>query len=231
MSGIDLSGVSVAIIFVVRDERDTTVPTMCSGFATLQALHTYGVSHETCVHTGGMLTAARSWTVKQFLQTKHTHAFFIDSDLAWKADDFMKVLAYGAAYYEVICVGYRAKRDPPFYLVNVEADGVRADERGCIPVVGSGFGFICVQRHILEKLTAKAPLKKNVQYKEPFPEVFRFDEVDGEQRGEDMAFLADVRDLGYTPMMDPSIELGHLGNKLFSGRFADIIIPAAIAAE
>lgn len=230
MSGIDLSGVSVAIIMVVRDERDTTVPTMHSMITTLEALHAFGVSYETQIYTGGMLTSSRSYTVKKFLQTKYTHAFFVDSDIAWKPDDFMKVLAY-ATIYEVIGAGYRHKSDPAFYLVNVEADGVRADKRGCIPVTGMGLGFTCVQRHILEKLSAKARLIKNVQYKDLFPEVFRFDEVNGEARGEDMAFLADVRDLGYTPMMDPSIELGHLGNKLFSGRFADIIIPAAIAAE
>jgi hypothetical protein len=37
------------------------------------------------------------------------------------------------------------------------------------------------------------------------------------RRGEDMAFFADLRDLGYTVWLYPNIQLGHIGTKTYRG--------------
>ncbi len=47
--------------------------------------------------------------------------------------------------------------------------------------------------------------------------VFRCDIFNGFRRTEDMAFFADIRAAGYTVWMDPAIELGHIGEKMWKG--------------
>ena len=53
--------------------------------------------------------------------------------------------------------------------------------------------------------------------------IFRFDEPNGEARGEDIAFFADVCDLGYKVNLDPTVTLGHIGEKEFRASFLDQI--------
>ena len=43
------------------------------------------------------------------------------------------------------------------------------------------------------------------------------------RRTEDIAFFDDLRDEGFTIWCDPSIELGHVGEKEWRGRFADAL--------
>lgn len=230
-TGIDLSGLSVMLAMPVRSVRDITIPTMMSLIGTINEMHRYGIPFETNVTLGDMIDHARSKIVDKFLKTARNRLFFFDSDIRWQAEDVIKLLAYSTDY-EVIGAAYRAKRDPPFYLMHLD-DGIAADARGCIPVGGMGLGFTCIQRTVLEQLTAKAPVRRHTLHKDPFPDVFRFDRVgeDGDLRGEDFTFFADVRELGYTPRLDPAIELGHVGDAEYSGRVSDILVRAAIAAE
>lgn len=226
---IDMSGLSVMLASPVRNMRDITVPTMMSLIGTINELNRYGIPFETNILLGDMIDHARSKLVDGFLKSPRNRLFFFDSDIRWKPADAIKLIAFSTEY-EVIGAAYRAKRDPPFYLMHLD-DGIRADARGCIPVSGMGLGFTCIQRTVLEQLTAKAPVRRHTLHQDPFPDVFRFDRIDGDLRGEDFTFLADVRELGYTPRLDPSIELGHIGDTEFSGRVSDILVAASIAAE
>jgi len=82
-------------------------------------------------------------------------------------------------------------------------------------------------------MTAKAPVRDHGINNKAFPDVFRFDRIGprGNKRGEDFTFFADVRELGYVPRLDPSIEIGHLGDKLYTGRVSDVLVRAQEAAE
>jgi len=51
--------------------------------------------------------------------------------------------------------------------------------------------------------------------------VFRWDTVDGKRRGEDMAFFYDIINLGYDILMDPDVDLGHVGMKEYRGKITD----------
>ncbi len=233
---IDLAGISVMLAMPVRNHRDITIPTMMSLVGTINELHRYGIPFETCVLLGDTIDHNRSKIAHKFLNTVRADAkaynrlFFFDSDLEWKPEDAIRLLAYSTEY-EVIGAAYRAKKDPPFYLWN-PGDNLMADARGCIPVGGMGLGFTCIQRTMIEQLTAKAPVREHTLHNDPVPDVFRFDRMDnGNLRGEDFTFFADVRELGYVPRMDPSIELGHLGDRMFTGKVADILVRAQEAAE
>ena len=41
--------------------------------------------------------------------------------------------------------------------------------------------------------------------------------------GEDMAFFEDLQKLGYKVHLDPSIELGHIGRKVYTGKIMDLL--------
>jgi hypothetical protein len=229
-ASIDLSGLSVTLAMPVRDMRDITIPTMMSLIGTIQELNAYGIPYHVHVTLGDLIDHARSKAVERFLKTDSNRLFFFDSDIVWHKEDSIKVLAYSVEH-EVIGAAYRAKKDPPFYLWH-PGDNLNANVRGCIPVSGMGLGFTCIQRTVLEQLSAKAPVRSHTLHPEPFPDVFRFDRIGpaGDLRGEDFTFFQDVRDLGYTPMMDPSIELGHVGMKEFWGRISDVLVRADAAA-
>jgi hypothetical protein len=51
--------------------------------------------------------------------------------------------------------------------------------------------------------------------------MFRCDIDGGEARGEDMAFFDDCKALGYQPWLDPEINLGHVGTKVFTAAIKD----------
>lgn len=226
---LDLSGVSVEIVMVCRDVNDINVATTGSLIDTVGLLREKGISYGTNIYIGGMLTGTRSDSVRQHLKKPYTHFFSVDSDIVWRAEDFLQILAYGTRY-PVIGACYRAKRDTPFFLVNAE-QGMRRDDFGCVPVNGMGMGFVCIQTPVLVTLSAMAERVQYPNHSEPIPEVFRFDKVGNARRGEDFAFYSDVHDLGYQVMLDPSIVLGHIGSKDYSGRFADVLRPALVAAE
>jgi hypothetical protein len=59
--------------------------------------------------------------------------------------------------------------------------------------------------------------------KREIPSVFRIDSVDGGRRGEDMAFFADIRAAGYKVMLDPTVDLGHVGRKVYTGSIRDAL--------
>lgn len=229
---IDLSGISVTLAMPVRDMRDITIPTMMSLIGAIGELVAYGIPYDVHVTLGDMIDHARSKAVERHLKTDKNRLFFFDSDIIWHKEDVIKLLAY-STIYEVIGAAYRAKKDPPFYLWNPvdnwNADfRLQADERGCIPVGGMGLGFTCIQRTVLEQLSAKAPVRSHTLHPDPFPDVFDFERIGpvGDRRGEDFTFFENVRELGYTPMMDPSIELGHVGMKEFWGKISDVLVRA-----
>lgn len=233
---IDLSGLSVALMMNHRDERDITVSTDNSNIKTMTALWDYGVKFEWFKRTGGDLNLARNVAAENLVASKHNRAFLFDSDLSWEPESVLRIL-FHSLRYEVVGAGYRAKSPKPFWLVQTP-DTFTPDKFGCIPITGMGLGFTCVHRTVFEQLSAKAPKYRHVQHNEPFPEIFRFENVysdyKGEQvaemQGEDFGFFKDVKALGYQPMMDPTIELGHHGMAEFKGKFSDVLARAVPAA-
>jgi len=224
MKQIDLSGISVALLMPHRDEADIKVSTMLSLEGTTQALAEHGVDAQRFHHIGGVIENARSFSAKRFGQRRFNRAFWLDSDLVWKPHDFMKILAYSTRY-PIIGAAYRKKVDKEVYLVGLTEE-VELDDWGCMRVPGVGLGLTCMHREVLEKLSSQAPLIE-FPNQEPIPDIFRFDRLPAEGcrkfRGEDMSFCADAYDIGYDTRVDPSIELGHIGWKTYTGRLLNVM--------
>ena len=219
MTAFTLEGVKVFI--GMPSHRELSPQTNASLIETGVVLLSKGIAYEQrVVYSSSIVTAARTEVARQFMDSDCTHLFWIDSDIVWTPDDFLTILALAT---KLECVGatYPSKEMPPKFMINVlDKDAeIETNEFGCFEVKGFGLGFTCVQRKVIEQLSEKAPKLVFPRGPDPIPHIFRLDTDNGAFRGEDMAFFADVRDLGYTVNLYPHINLGHVGPHVFRGDF------------
>ena len=170
---------------------------------------------------GTIITKTRSMLIGTFLRTDCTHCVFIDSDMSWDPAGFLRLLAMGTVM-DVVAVAYLKKEDPPIWPVNMKFDGLRSNEHGCLPIVGTGLGFTIVRREFIEALAKKCTWIWDEQGE--YPMMFRtgIKQVDGKNifAGEDILFFEDLAAVGAKVWLDPSIVLGHVGGKEWRGKFA-----------
>ncbi len=215
---IDMAGVSVFL--AMPTHRDIPANTVISLIATQRAMRDHNIPFHIHLEVGGSLVHhARTSLVHQFMQTDCTHLFWVDSDICWEAADFLKLIAL-ATKMEVVCGSYPTKADPPVFFMQYAPGPHRTNEYGCVEIKGIGIGFSVIQRKVVEELYSKAPKRKYPWSKDLIPRVFRCDSEGIEERGEDMAFFSDVRDLGYKVQLDPTVKLGHIGPKIYEGTIA-----------
>lgn len=219
----DLKGVSVCLAMPAH--RDIPVDTVASIIETQGALRDRNIPLEVLLtHGSSIIEAARSKTAHMFLKSDKTRIFWVDSDIVWKPDAFIRLVAMSTKVDAVIGA-YPAKKDPIQFFVNTAGqEEVEANEFGLLPNVGAGLGFACIQRHVMEKLAERAPKLHFPDVVEPIPHIFRCDAENGFFRGEDIAFWSDIRALGISVFLDPSIELGHHGAKTFTGTLSGHLV-------
>lgn len=214
---VSLKDLSVCVgIPAGRDLHPLTVKSL---LATQGLCIKHGVPFESVLIAGSSVVQwARDEVVDLFLKSKSNRLFWIDSDMIWEPNDFMRMLAV-SQYNEVICASYPAKMDTPtFFMLYDEDKDLVVDEWDNIDVLGAGLGFTVMNRKVINELCDKAPvIKDQVTGKEMYS-LFRVGMNEkGNRQGEDMAFFEDIRNLGYTVKMDTSVKLGHIGTKVYRG--------------
>lgn len=221
---LDIAGVSVML--AMPTNRDIPTGTVVSLMETLDLFRSRNIPFEVQLQVGNSLvTHARSKAADAFLKSDKSLLFWVDSDMEWKASDFLRLCAL-ATKMDVVGGTYLAKREPEvFFLDHTAHEDVEANEYGCLKLGGWGMGFTVVNRRVMEALAAKSPKLKFNGSDEPIAHIFRCDEINGYARGEDMAFFADVRDLGFGVFLDPSVTLGHIGQKTYTASIADMLRP------
>ena len=216
---VSLEGVSVTIGIPIRGGfPPETAISLC---ATVQRCAQMGIPCEISVERSSIVTMGRDFVLDNFLRGGMDRLFWIDSDMVWSPDDFMRLLAISTRV-DVVGASYPAKVDGPTKHYVVPADERKVGPFGIQEAKGFGLGFTVMSRHAAEVISARAPRVKDALNGREMAEVFRIDTVtnaDGvrERRTEDMAFFADLIDAGFTVWMDPSIELGHIGEKQWRG--------------
>lgn len=220
---IALGNVSVAIGMPVG--KPIPAQTVSSLYATAFQLGQMGIACDLLMQICGVVTIARDSVLDEFLRGKADKLFWIDSDMAWGMDEFLRMLALSTKY-DVIAAAYPS-RSHDGNLFQVNTDGLtapRTADHGLFEVNGMGLGFCIVSREACEALAAKAPRVRDGYSGREMAEVFRVDRTAaGFRRTEDIAFFDDLREMGFTVWCDPSIELGHVGEKEWRGRFADAL--------
>ena len=229
-TAFNIGGVSVMLAMPVHRDMDWEV--VKSLVETQTVLHDKGIPFEIQFQVGNsIVTHARTKIVHSFMKSECNRLFWIDSDIAWKPEDFMRLLVLSTKM-DVIGGIYTAKKEPPVFYINLDGcEGVLSNEYGCVKVGGLGLGFTIVNRAVIEKLYDKSPTAGFHDVEGgPVPQVFRCDVHNGLARGEDMAFFADIIDLGYDVYLDPTIVLKHVGRKAYSSSFMALLKDESQAA-
>ena len=220
----DMTGINVML--AMPTHRDIPPEVVRSLLETQDTLIRRGIPLTIEMQAGSSLVQhARSKAAHRFLQSDCTRLFWVDSDIVWSSEHLLRLLALSVDL-EVVCGAYPAKSEPVQFVLSVAdpSKPVQTDKYGCIEVNGLGLGFACIQRRVIERLAEKAPLALFPDVPDgPIPYIFRCDVHDGTARGEDMAFFADVRALGYAVKIDPIIALGHIGPKQYRASFSSCL--------
>jgi hypothetical protein len=221
---LDIAGVSVML--AMPTHRDIPAGTVASLLATQERLHLRNIPYEVQLQVGNSLvTHARSKIANEFLKSDKSMLFWVDSDIEWKAPDFLRLCAL-ATKMDVVGAAYPAKKDPIVFFLDPSSGGeIESNEYGCLKIGGWGMGFTVCTRRVIEALSERSPKLKFNGSDEPIAHIFRCDEHDGYARGEDMAFFADIKELGFEAFLDPSVTLGHIGSKTYTASIADMLRP------
>lgn len=209
--------------------RDPAWETMLSLMKAQQAVMNMGLGFAFHIRFGNNSAGnARSEVTHHFLQSDCDRIFWIDSDMVFEPNDFLLLLAL-SQMHECVGAAYVMKREPYLSCAQtLDNEPVQPDEYGCFPMKGFGLGFCCVQRKVMEELSAKAQLRQYFNSDEPgkeyrLPKVFRSDDESGCDRTEDFCFFEDVRSLGYKTWLYPNITLGHVGRKVYRADITDFM--------
>lgn len=223
---VALSMAGVSVMLAMPTHRDIPWQTVGSLLETQTLMQSRGIPFEVQLQVGNSLvTHARSKIAHTFLQSDKTLLFWVDSDIEWEAESFLRICALSTRM-DVVGAAYPAKKEPiVFFLDRSCSQEIEANEFGCLKVPGWGMGFTAVNRRVIEALAERAPKLKFNGSEEPIPHIFRCDEHEGYARGEDMAFFADVAELGFGVFLDPTVRLGHVGSKSYKASLQDILRP------
>jgi hypothetical protein len=219
MEDIDLSGLSVMVgLPAGRDIPALTVKSLLGTFDLCRAVNV--PAQLGMVIGSSVVQWARDEVIDLFLRSDANRLFWIDSDMVWEPEHFMRMLALSQRH-DVVCATYPAKIDQPTFYVNRDESTVVTNRYGLMEIWGAGLGFTVITRPVIEQLADKADKIRDEVAGRDIASVFRIDTTNGKRRGEDMAFFSDIRELGYTVWLDTEIDLGHIGQKTYTGSIKD----------
>lgn len=169
-----------------------------------------------------LVTVARNRVLHKFLQGDSSRLFWIDSDIEFTPTDFLNLLM-STSEADCACAVYPLKTDKESMVIkHADLQNFRLNKFGQVKIGGTGLGFCCVRRHVIERLVDIAPRVYDPELDTEIANVFRLDTIidnEGRERtrGEDMAFFADLEAMGVDVWLDPKIKLGHGGHKTYRG--------------
>lgn len=217
---INLDGLSVAVgIPAGRDFHALTVKSLIETFTKCQ---TMGIPAQLALVAGNaVIQWARDEVIDLFLQSNCNRLFWIDSDIVWNPNDFMRMMALSQKR-DIVCATYPAKKEPTTFYINHDPPLV-SDDLGLFEIKGAGLGFTVMTRKVVEAIVDASPKAVDQITGKEFAQVFRVGMKDGTRIGEDMAFFNDARELGFKVHLDPLVKLKHLGLKQYEGSIFDAL--------
>lgn len=193
--------------------RDIPVPTVVSYLETQEFCLQHGVRVNIGFMPCSLVHHGRALAAKLFLEGDCDLLFFVDSDMAWEPEEFLRLLTHARKYDCVVGI-YPRRQDPPGYFVRFVPEA-EPNEDGLIEIEATGLGFACIKRAVIQHLAALAPKLRYSGNPAPSPAIFRCDDDGTSARGEDYAFWADVREAGYKIYADTQTNIGHVGQKVY----------------
>lgn len=220
----DISIKDLSVCIGMPSSRGVNPLVVKSMFATQGLCLKLGIPCQLAMVVGNAVVQwARDEVIDLYLQTDANRLFCIDSDIVWNPEDFIRLLALSQKR-DIVCATYPAKKDRPTFYIRYDTSKItEADEYGLLEVFGAGLGFTVIRREVIEKISESSPKLYDEITQKEIPAIFEPGEYKGKRRGEDMAFFESLAGLGYKIYLDPSIELGHIGTKIYRGKIIDVL--------
>ena len=179
--------------------------------------------HMTWGAGSALIDLCRNKLVHRFLtETDSDVLFFLDSDIIFKAQDFLQLL-YWAGKYPVVGATYPVRKDPPKFFVKAKQGAFETNEDGLIEVEGFGAGFLTIHRDVFKKLDDKVE-KFETDDGEVLKAYFDTRIINGRYKGEDISFMKRWTDeCGGKVYLDPHINLKHVGTKEYDYKLIDYL--------
>ena len=169
----------------------------------------------------GLVEVTRNKLVNVFLEkSKCQKMFFLDNDIVFKADDLIRLLAWSTKY-PIVGATYCVRKDnPPTFFVDLDRTGTTLNEDGLLSCEGLGAGFVVIDRSVFEEM--KPHTEVYVKDGETINRYFWTGVKNGKYRGEDIMFFKEwVNKHGGEIILDPCIDLQHVGHKYYDYKFSD----------
>lgn len=160
---------------------------------------------------GSLVYDARNSIVQKSIECKADYVMFIDDDIVFPIDGIDKLIAHNKDIVSGLYFGRREGRNEPIaykrlYPYNIFRKGAKIDIIDDVDtfqeVRGVGMGFCLIKTDVLRKILKHYPT--------PFEPM--------KCMGEDLSFCYRARRLGYKVYVDPSIQLGHCGMKVYGAQ-------------
>ncbi len=190
-----------------------------------------------------LITRSRSTLVARFLDSAASHLLFVDADIVFEPDQFLRLLHFdkdfSAAMYPIKTIDWDAvprrvvggeKLDSAglSYVGTLCSGAARRDEQGFATAIYAGTGFQLIRRSVFERLIEAHPALKfsrihTIAREAPKSNMLYalfdciIDPETGEYLSEDYAFCRRWRALGGEIWLDLESRLTHIGNQHFIG--------------
>lgn len=193
------------------------IETVGGMISTATNLTKHGINNKTCLlHGGTLIDMARNQITLAFLKSDCDTLVFLDSDIHFDWNAMMRLLAFNCKY-PLVTGAYQQRTDPPTFPIKVDGP---INEDGLMPISGIGLGFCAIKRSVFEALDQHNPITYDNKDGGGLTKAyFRCEQRDGKFIGEDIYFFQKCKEAGIQPMLDPYIELGHIGMKNYNVPF------------
>lgn len=181
-----------------------------------------------------LITRARNILVSHFLESDCTHMMFIDADIEFHAEDVLLLLSHdkdlivGAYPHKSLTKQEGLSDQACFnYAINMIQDNIEINH-GVMEIKYGATGFMMMTRSMLNDMIKYYPETKYIndmvvgdEYKKEYHALFDciIDPESKRYLSEDYTFCKRWRDMGGKIYADISINLTHIGTKMYHGSF------------
>ena len=178
-----------------------------------------------------IVDSARNNVVHMFLkESDHQKLIFIDSDIVWNAEDLARLCCWSTKY-PIVAAAYPTKVEGnhkflgDYYRDPDNENQVVQNEYGLVKMTAIGLGFCIIDRSVFEMMSPDTCKYKDSVHGENVTRFFATTTDKDQFVGEDIYFLRRwTKQYGGDLWVDPTINLGHVGTKVYKGNFLDSLI-------